>query len=127
MLEFLEYGFVTDERAIYGNVRKLPPATVLEWHDGTVTERCYWSLPKPDNTSISFENAVEQTESLLIEAVRLRLETQAQSDGTSDEIDYTEELREILGAVGDFFGLPLKSSDQFTLAWPSDPNCKSPR
>ncbi len=73
VLQFLEYGFVTDESAIFENVRKLPPATILEWHDGAISQHCYWELPAPDNTSISFADAVDQTESLLVEAVRTRL------------------------------------------------------
>ena len=32
--EFLEYGFVTDARTIYREVRKLPAASILEWHRG---------------------------------------------------------------------------------------------
>jgi len=74
VLEFLEYGFITDENAIYEGMFKLPPATILEWRDGAVTQREYWTLPAPDeSSSIRFEDAVEQTESMIIEAVRLRL------------------------------------------------------
>ena len=73
VLQFLEYGFVTDESAIFENVRKLPPATILEWHEGRVRQHCYWTLPEPNNTKISFADAVDQTESLLVEAVRTRL------------------------------------------------------
>ena len=74
VLEFLEYGFVTDESCIYTDLRKLPPATVLEWQDGRVEVRTYWTLPECDESGkVSFEEAVEETERLLIEAVKLRL------------------------------------------------------
>lgn len=74
VLEFLEFGFVTDERSIWRDCHKLPPATILEWQDGAVAQRSYWSLPEPRAPlSIGFEEAVEETERLLIEAVRLRL------------------------------------------------------
>lgn len=74
VLEFLEYGYVTDERCIYEGLRKLPPATVLEWQDGRVEERTYWTLPECDESgTVSFEEAVEETEKLLLESVRLRL------------------------------------------------------
>ncbi len=74
VLEFLEFGFVTDERSIYREVRKVPPATIVEWKDGRISQRCYWSLPEiAEGSSISFEEAVEETERLLIESVRLRL------------------------------------------------------
>lgn len=74
VLEFLEYGYVTDARCIYEGLTKLPPATVLEWQDGRVKERVYWTLPECDEAGkVSFEEAVEETERLLVESVRLRL------------------------------------------------------
>jgi asparagine synthase (glutamine-hydrolysing) len=74
VLDFLEFGYVTEDRAVYGGMCKLPPATILEWCDGRVTERQYWSLPETGAASrISFHEAVEETERLLVESVRLRL------------------------------------------------------
>ena len=74
VLEFLEYGYVTDARAIYEGVSKLPPATILEWRAGQISQRSYWTLPETDEASpISFEEAVDETERLLVESVGLRL------------------------------------------------------
>ncbi|MCU1292463.1 MAG: asparagine synthase (glutamine-hydrolyzing) [Bryobacterales bacterium] len=74
VLEFLEFGYITDERSIYRDVKKLPPATILEWRDGHASQRCYWSPPPVDESSkISFNEAVEETERLIVESVRLRL------------------------------------------------------
>ena len=74
VLEFLDLGFVTDERSIYAGTRKLPPAAILEWSAGKFTERTYWTLPEfGQATGIRFEDAVDETERLIIEAVRLRL------------------------------------------------------
>jgi asparagine synthase (glutamine-hydrolysing) len=74
VLEFLEYGYVTDERSIYTGIAKLPPATILEWRAGQISQRPYWTLPETDESShISFEDAVEETERLLVESVGLRL------------------------------------------------------
>ncbi len=74
VLEFLEFGYVTDERSIFRRAVKLPAAMILEWRRGRVTQRSYWSLPEADESSrITFQEAVEETERLLIEAVRLRL------------------------------------------------------
>ncbi len=74
VLEFLDSGFVTDERSIYAGTRKLPPASILEWQDGRISESRYWTLPEVDeSSSIRFEEAVEETEKLIVEAVRLRL------------------------------------------------------
>jgi asparagine synthase (glutamine-hydrolysing) len=74
VLDFLEYGYVTDAGAIYEGITKLPPATILEWRGGQVAQRQYWSLPETDESSaVTFEEAVEETERLLVESVRLRL------------------------------------------------------
>ena len=74
VLEFLEYGYVTDARSIYEGVSKLPPATILEWRDGQISQRQYWTLPEMgESRGVSFEEAVEETERLLVESVRLRL------------------------------------------------------
>ncbi len=74
LLEFLDVGFVTDERSIFQGVHKLPAGTLLEWENGRASERVYWSLPRfGQDNSIQFEDAVAETERLLVEAVRLRL------------------------------------------------------
>lgn len=72
ILEFLEFGFVTEERCADPGVRKLPPASILEWEDGKTRQWTYWTLPE-EPAKISFEEAVEETERLLVESVRLRL------------------------------------------------------
>ena len=74
VLEFLEFGYVTDDRTIFLGAQKLPAATILEWSDGRISQRRYWSLPHASaERAISFEDAVEETERLLVESVRLRL------------------------------------------------------
>jgi asparagine synthase (glutamine-hydrolysing) len=74
VLEYLEFGFVTDARSIFQGIRKLPPATILEWQDGRASEYCYWSLDETDASApVRFEEAVEQTEEKIVEAVRIRL------------------------------------------------------
>ncbi len=74
VLDLLEFGFVTDKRSIYQGISKLPPATIAEWRDGKVVQRQYWSVPSPEPwSSANFEEAVEETERLLLEAVQLRL------------------------------------------------------
>lgn len=74
VLEFLEFGYVIDPRAIYDGIVKLRPGTILEWDAGRIRQRQYWELPPIDETShVTFEEAVEETERLLLEAVRLRL------------------------------------------------------
>jgi asparagine synthase (glutamine-hydrolysing) len=74
ILEYLEFGFVTDRQAIYSQVSKVPPATIVEWNDGRISQREYWQLAREDTGSrMSFEEAVEETERRFVECVRLRL------------------------------------------------------
>ncbi len=72
--EFLEYGHITDARTIYREATKLPAASILEWSRGDARVRRYWEpLPEPQRADLAFEAAVEDTERLLVEAVKKRL------------------------------------------------------
>jgi asparagine synthase (glutamine-hydrolysing) len=74
VLEFLEFGYVTQERAIFEGIEKLAPATIAEWCDGRLERKEYWSLPDAGGSAaVTFEEAVEQTEQLILESVKLRL------------------------------------------------------
>jgi asparagine synthase (glutamine-hydrolysing) len=75
MAEFLEFGYVTDQRTIWQNASKLPAGSILEWSGGESSVRKYWSLPRADEGRFpSFNDAVERTEELLLDAVRMRLQ-----------------------------------------------------
>jgi asparagine synthase (glutamine-hydrolysing) len=77
--EFLEFGYVTDDRAIYEGVAKVPAATIVEWADGRLHSRVYWTPPEVAVTTTrrgsarAFEAAVEETEALFLRAVEQRL------------------------------------------------------
>ena len=73
--EFFEFGFITEARTIYNGIHKVPPATILEFCDAKLTSRVYWqeNAARPTG-AISFEDAIEETERLFLEAVKLRLE-----------------------------------------------------
>lgn len=73
ILEYLEFGFVTEATCIFEQIHKVPPATLLEWVDGRMESFVYWHEPEPKANGISFEDALAETESRLLEAVRLRL------------------------------------------------------
>ncbi len=76
VLQFLEYGNVAGDQCIVEGISKLPPATILEWRDGRIMQRTYWTLPHWEDTAaspVSFNEAVEEAETLIIEATRLRL------------------------------------------------------
>jgi asparagine synthase (glutamine-hydrolysing) len=74
VLEFLEFGWVSEDRSIFENVKKVPPATIMEWQGGRLSSRLYWNLPVSGSRRLSFENAVAETEQLLLDAVKIRLE-----------------------------------------------------
>jgi asparagine synthase (glutamine-hydrolysing) len=72
--EFLESGFLSDDRCIYRGLEKLPAGSILEWSSGRRSLRQYWTFPlRPTMASISFGEAVEETRRLLLEAVKFRL------------------------------------------------------
>lgn len=74
LLAFLEYGSIAGDQCIYEGLFKLPPATILQWHDGQISTRVYWKLPAWNEYSkITFDEAVEETERLIVESTRLRL------------------------------------------------------
>jgi asparagine synthase (glutamine-hydrolyzing) len=74
MAEYLEFGFITDKRSIYKGVSKVPAASIVEWSERELRTRPYWSPPEVDESrKMSFNEAVEETERIFLEAVRLRL------------------------------------------------------
>jgi asparagine synthase (glutamine-hydrolysing) len=73
IIDYLNYGYVTDDRSIYRGICKVPPASVVEWSSGSLKIRPYWSPANPVVSAISFEDAVDQTELLLLDSVKARL------------------------------------------------------
>ncbi len=73
--EFLEFGYVTDGHSIYSQVQKVQAGQILEFRGGTIHARTYWNLPDiKQHSASSFEQIVDRTEELFLEAVRLRLQ-----------------------------------------------------
>ena len=71
--EFLEFGYVTDQRSIYRGARKVAAASVVEWSAEKLQIREYWHPPIPTITQPSFQEALEEIESLFLRAVEKRL------------------------------------------------------
>lgn len=71
--EYLHFGFITDARSIYCEVSKVPAASIVEWSGGEVRTREYWRLPEASTARVSFEEAVERAEDILLDAVKVRL------------------------------------------------------
>jgi asparagine synthase (glutamine-hydrolysing) len=72
--DFLEFGYVPDDRAIYRGVAKVPAATVIEWRDGRMSAREYWHPPQHTEFHGTFDDAVAETRRLLLQAVERRLQ-----------------------------------------------------
>jgi asparagine synthase (glutamine-hydrolysing) len=70
--DYLEFGFVTEERTIYEDALRVPAASILEWSEHGTKIKRYWQPPAP-NSVISFNEAVEETERLFLKAVEKRL------------------------------------------------------
>ena len=73
LAEYLEFGYVTDQRSIYKGARKVPAASIVEWSGGKLQTREYWRPPTPATTQPTFSEAVEETERLFVRAVEKRL------------------------------------------------------
>ena len=73
LAEYLEFGYVTDQRSIYSGAQKVAAASIVEWTDGKVQAREYWRPPTAAATQPSFFEAVEETERLFVSAVEKRL------------------------------------------------------
>ena len=81
----LHWSFVPHPGTIYTGVRQLPPGGLLEVSisdsDVTVTERSWWSLGDTlddainDRSNLTLDDAAEQLEALLADAVAMRLES----------------------------------------------------
>jgi asparagine synthase (glutamine-hydrolysing) len=76
VVEYLEFGFVTDGRSIYQGATKVPAATIVEWSadDATPRARTYWQPPvASESNALEFAEAVEEVERLFLRAVEMRL------------------------------------------------------
>jgi asparagine synthase (glutamine-hydrolysing) len=73
VVEYLHFGFITDQRSIYREVSKVPAASIVEWSGGEISTRGYWQVPGVSSAPITFEESVEQAEEALLGAVKVRL------------------------------------------------------
>jgi asparagine synthase (glutamine-hydrolysing) len=71
---YLHYNYVPHPRSAFAALRKLPPAHVLTWQEGTVATRRYWKLSYRDRfEDISESDVCEMIREGLLESTRLRL------------------------------------------------------
>jgi asparagine synthase (glutamine-hydrolysing) len=113
MAEYLEFGYVTDARSIYRGIRKVPAATVLAWRDGRMEAREYWRPPAISFRG-TFDDAVDESRRLLLQAVKRRLQADvpvgALLSGGIDSSLVCWAIRELRGDI-----------TAFTVGTPGDP------
>jgi asparagine synthase (glutamine-hydrolysing) len=75
LVQFWSHGYVSGERTIYQQIRRLLPGHYAVWHDGELTIREYWDCPfgLAPATDRSLDDLADELEALLLDAIRLRL------------------------------------------------------
>ena len=72
--QYLFFGYIPGPTTAFQEIRKLQPGHLLEMEDGKIQIRQYWDLPAYGTHSpASAQECLEQLESRLEEAVRMRL------------------------------------------------------
>jgi len=74
LLQYFYFGYVPDPKTAFSSIQKLPPGHLLEFSQGKFAVQKYWDFPQYGTHSPrSEEECLEQLESLLAEAVKIRL------------------------------------------------------
>lgn len=74
LLQYLYFGYVPDPLTAFSAIHKLPPGHLLTFENGRIDVRQYWDLPTYGTTiPKSEEECLEEMETRLAEAVRVRL------------------------------------------------------
>lgn len=71
--DFFAHQFIGENRTIFKQVNKLPPAHYLTWQAGKVKICRYWHLPFPDEVSRNNTRVCEEFRHLLDDAIAIRL------------------------------------------------------
>lgn len=75
--EYMGLGYIPGDLSVYQEIRKLKPAhyAIYDLLSGKLDSFRYWDLPLPPDNAVDEDDAAEELESLLIDAVRIRLES----------------------------------------------------
>jgi asparagine synthase (glutamine-hydrolysing) len=73
VLEVLRSGYVQTSYSTFEEINQVPPGSYLVWRDGKFSVNEYWVPTFTPKNSISYEEALEETERLIENAVQLRL------------------------------------------------------
>lgn len=107
LAHFLQYGYVNAQQSIYSNIFTLPPAHQLNYSNGKISVKRYYSIPKND-LKISLSEAKEEFSYLLKSAVQKQLIADVEVGSfLSGGLDSST----IVGVVNDF--LPKQTTISF--------------
>ena len=70
---FLQFGYVPWPWSAFKGVEKLAPGTALVWRPGRIERRRYWSLSYEPKLALTHDEALDELDQRLGEAVRARL------------------------------------------------------
>jgi asparagine synthase (glutamine-hydrolysing) len=74
LMQYMYLGYIPDPATAFSRIQKLPPGHLLEFQRGEVRVRKYWDLPQyGTHPPISEEELLEEMETRLAEATRIRL------------------------------------------------------
>lgn len=68
---YLNFPFIMDNNnTLLKGIKKLPPAHIAVFENGRLTIKRYWELSHKQTVKLSFEDAIEQTEQVLLDAIK---------------------------------------------------------
>lgn len=70
---YMSLGYVPGDQTLFGGIRKLLPGHTLTWKQGVASITRYWDLARIQPLQITFDQAMERFEEMLMESVRMRL------------------------------------------------------
>jgi asparagine synthase (glutamine-hydrolysing) len=74
LMQYMYLGYVPDPATAFSKIHKLPPGHLLEFQHGEFRVRKYWDVPEyGTHRPMSEEECLEEMESRLAEATRIRL------------------------------------------------------
>jgi len=71
--EVMQYGYINAPHSAFNEISQLPPASVLTWQEEKSSIKKYWEPDFETKVQISYEEALEVTKKLIVEAVERRL------------------------------------------------------
>ena len=74
--EFLSVGYVSSGLSILAAVKKVPQAHIVKFHDGRITEECYWDVHFAENPAWAerpLDDLVDELEEIAVSAFKYRM------------------------------------------------------